>query len=169
GEREQVDADVGADEAEAPGAVLDVAGSGLERLAGERLRVVDRSLRRDPNRRAAGEERARAGAAETVAARGVALDDADPVDRHAEDVDRELRIAGRDALPHRLRRREDLDDAVGRDVDADLLLERIAAGPFEERGDAAAAQQAARLRLGATRGEAVPVGEREALVEDLLE
>ena len=100
---------------------------------------------------------------------GVALDDADPVDRHAEDVDRELRVARRDALAHRLRRREDLDDPVGRDVDADLLLERVAAGPFEERGDAAAAQQAARLRLRAARGEAVPVGEGEALVEDLLE
>ena len=111
------------------------------------LRVLDRALGRDLHRRAAGEERARAGAAEAVAAVGVALDDADLLDRHAEDVDRELRVAGRDALPHRLRRREDLDDAVGRDVDADLLLEDVAAGPFEERRDAAAAQLAARLRL----------------------
>ena len=44
-----------------------------------------------------------------------------------------------------------------------------AAGPLEEGGDAAAAQLAARLRLLAARGEAVPVGERQALVEDLLE
>ena len=55
-------------------------------------------------------------------------------------------------------------------VDGDLLLERVAAGPFEEGRDAAAAQLAARAstRL-APRVEAVPVGERQALVEDLLE
>ena len=52
----------------------------------------------------------------------------------------------------------------------DLLLEDIAAGPFEEGGDAAAAQLAARAStLAAPRREAVPVGERQALVEDLLE
>jgi hypothetical protein len=56
------------------------------------------------------------------------------------------RIAGLDALAHLLRRREDLDEAVGRDVDRDLLLEGDAAGPLEESGDAAAAQLAARLR-----------------------
>src|SRR4029079_4863265 len=92
---------------------------------------------------ALGKARAGAGAAEAVAARAVALDDADLLDRNAEDVDRELGVARRDALPHRLRRREDLDDAVAGDVDADLLLERVAAGPFEEGRDAAAAQHAA--------------------------
>ena len=45
----------------------------------------------------------------------------------------------------------------------------VAAGPFEEGRDAAAAQPAARLRLRAPRVEAVPVGEREPLVQDRLE
>jgi hypothetical protein len=55
-----------------------------------------------------------AGAAEAVGAVGVALQHADAVDRHAEHVDRQLRIAGGDALAHRHRRRGELDEAVGR-------------------------------------------------------
>ena len=45
----------------------------------------------------------------------------------------------------------------------------IAAGPLEEGGDAAAAQLALRFRRVAPGGEAVPVGQRQALVEDLRE
>src|SRR5664280_2184648 len=124
---------------------------------------------REAHRRATREERARAGAAEAVAAIGVALDDADFLERHAEDVDRQLRVAGLDALPHLLRRREDLDEAVRRHVDAHLLFEGVAAGPFQKRGDAAATQQAARFALAPPRRKAVPVGERQALVENFLE
>ena len=103
------------------------------------------------------------------AAIGVALHDADLFDRHAEDVDDQLRIGGRDALPHRHGRSIDLDLAVAGDGDGDALLERIAAGPFQERGEAAPAQLSARAGLGLARGEIVPFGDREALVEHLLE
>ena len=94
GELEQVDAEIGADDRKRPARYSMSAARRLERLGGERLRVLDGALGSDLHRRAAGEERARAGAAEAVAAIGVALDDADLLDRHAEDVDRELRVAG---------------------------------------------------------------------------
>ena len=76
---------------------------GLQRLGGQVLAPCRPCARdADLHRRAAGEERARAGAAEAVAAVGVALHDADLLDRHAEHVDRQLRVAGGDALAHRL-------------------------------------------------------------------
>src|SRR5690606_34807044 len=43
------------------------------------------------------------------------------------------------------------------------------AGPFQEGGQAAAAQPAAGAGFGLARGEAVPVGQRQRLVHDRLE
>src|SRR5690606_32269658 len=169
GELEQADAAIGADDGEARVAVLDVAGGYLESLGGELAGMVDGLPRAALDGRAAGEQRAGARAAEAVGAVGVALDDADAVDRHAEGVDRELGIAGGDALAHRLGGGNDLDVAVRRDAHAHVLLEGVAAGPFEEGGEAAPAQHAAGGRLRRPFLEAVPVGERHALVEDGLE
>ena len=51
-------------------------------------------------------------------------------------------IGGLDPLPHGHGRGIDLDLAGAGDRDGDALLEDIAAGPFQERGEAAAAQLA---------------------------
>ena len=147
GELEEADLAVGADDLEDAFPVFDIRLGHLQLLGGQRLGLLDGALRRDLHRRAAGEQRPGAGAAEAVGEVGVALDDADPVDRHAEHVDGELRVAGGDALAHRLRGGHDLDEAVGGDPDGDPLLEDVAAGPFEEGGDADAAQPAAGTRL----------------------
>ncbi len=129
----------------------------------------DRLLRGVVDRRARGEERARAGAAEAGAAVGIAVDEADLLDRDAEHVDDELRVGGRDPLSHRHRRGVDLDLAGSRHGHRDALLEDVAAGPFEERGKAAPAQPAARARLRLARGEALPLGEIERLLDDAAE
>jgi hypothetical protein len=49
GEREQVDAEIGADHRETAGAILDVAGRGLERLGGEVLGTLHGAARRRPS------------------------------------------------------------------------------------------------------------------------
>ena len=120
GEREQVDADDRCRRCvKRAVAVLDVAGRRLERLA-RRASCACSTVRSDATRTAE---------PPTKSEREPALPKPLPrsvspwtmrilLDRHAEHVDRELRVAGREALAHRLRRREDLDDAVGRDVDA---------------------------------------------------
>ena len=143
GQLEQADAQVGARHVEAAGLVLDVGRRGFQRLGGQVLGVVHRLLRRGADRRAAGEQRARAGAAEAVGPVGVALQHADAIDGHAEHVHRQLGIAGGDALAHGLGGRAQLDEAVGGDIDRHGLGQRIAAGPFQEGGDAAATLLAA--------------------------
>ena len=166
---EQPDAEVGAGDAEAARAVLDVGGRRLQRVGRELPALFDRALGRHAHGRAAGEQRPAAGAAEAVGAVGVALQHADLLQRHAEDVVRQLHVAGGDALAHRHRGRGQLDVAVGGDVHLHRFLERVAAGPLQERGDAAPAQPPARLRRRAARREAAPVGQRQALVEHLRE
>ena len=143
GEIEEADAKVGADDVEAAVAIFDVVRRCFERVGSERLRMLDGALGRDLHRRAAGEQRARPGAAEAVGAIGVALQHANAVDADAEHVDRELCVARCDALAHRLRRRGELDDPFRQHVDRDLLGQRIAAGPLEKRRYAAPAQLAA--------------------------
>jgi hypothetical protein len=103
GQLEQADAEVGAGHGEAAFAVLDVGGRGLQRVGRQGLAFVHRRSRATLHGRAAGEQRARAGAAEAVGAVGVALQHADALDRHAEHVHRQLRVAGGDALAHGLR------------------------------------------------------------------
>ena len=162
GELEQADPAVGARDPEHPFDIFDVRDGRFERVAGEFPPGLDRVLGGVVDRRAGGEQRARAGAAEARASIGVALHDADLVDRHAEDVDDELRVRRRDPLPHRHRRGIDLDLAGAGHRDGDALLEGVAAGPFEERGEAAPAQLAAGPRGGLAAGELVPFGEYPA-------
>jgi hypothetical protein len=71
------------------------------------------------------------------------------LDRHAEHVDHQLRQRGRDALPHLVDGGEHLDHAVGLDLHGDALFQHVAAGPFEEGGDAQAAQLAGALLCAA--------------------
>jgi hypothetical protein len=77
---------------------------------------------------------------------------------------------GCDALAHGLRRREDLDAPSGVTVTLHGLLEGVAAGPLEERGDAAAAELPAGLATP-QRAPRSPFQSASArrLVEDLLE
>ena len=120
------------------------------------------------HRRAANEERARAGAAEARAPVSVPKRDADALDRYAEDIDRKLRERGRQTLPHCLRGRENVDDVltglVGGNRDGHVFGEHIGTGPFDERRHAASAQLALALRRCGTCREAVPVGVLHALV-----
>jgi hypothetical protein len=146
---EEADPPIGARDGERAPGILDVGGRRFERGRGQILRLLDRPLRRHLDRRAADEERPRPRAAEARSAIGIALDDPDLLDRDVEHVDRELREGRREALPHRLRRRKDLDVAVGRDGDGDLLFEHVRAGPLEKRRHAASAQFPARRRLRA--------------------
>ena len=105
---------VGAGDPEDALGIFDVGGGGFQRIAGELAPGRHRRLRGVADGRAGGEERARAGAAEAGAAVGVALDDADLLDRHAEDIDDELGVGGGDPLPHRHGRGIDLDLAGAR-------------------------------------------------------
>ena len=121
GELEEADRAVGAADAKHAIAVLDVGDGRLQFRAAQLLRLLHRALGRHVHRRAADEQRARAGAAEAGAAVGVAQHDADALDRHAEHVDGQLREGGGDALPHGLRRGEDFDLAVALDRHRDAF------------------------------------------------
>ena len=134
---------------EAAGVVLDVGRRRFQRLARPAPCAcsIVRS-RRHLHRRAAGEQRARAGAAEAVGAVGVALQRRGCA-RSARRTrrPRAARSWWRCPAPSPCVADVSSIDAVGRDVaPCTLLLERVAAGPLEEGGDAAAAQLAARLR-----------------------
>jgi hypothetical protein len=91
---------------------------------------------------------------------GVALHDAYLFDRHAEDIDRKLRIRCREALSHRLCSGDDFDSAIAIAIDGDghCLLEHIGARPFEEGRDPAPAQLPAAPGVGRTRVESGPIG-----------
>jgi hypothetical protein len=88
--------------------------AGLQRVGRQFLGLVDRALA-TPTCTAeppVNSEREPA-LPKPLAAVGVALHDADALERHAEHVHRQLRVAGGDALAHGLRGRADLDEAVG--------------------------------------------------------
>ena len=93
---------IGADHRKFTIAVFQILGRHLERLGGEIARMFDRIFASHLHRAAAGKDRTAAGAAETIGAIGIALHDADAVDRHPKNVNRQLRITRHDALPHRL-------------------------------------------------------------------
>ncbi len=150
-EIEESDGPVGAGDAEDAATVVDVAARGFELVRRRVLRFPTVRSAGHVHRRAADEERARAGAAEARAAIGVALDDADLLDGHAENVDGQLRVRRREPLPERLRRRKDFDLVAAFDRDRHTLVEHVGAGPFDERRKAAAAQPAATLRIGGPR------------------
>ena len=168
-ELEEIDAPVGAGDDVFAVGVLEIPGRRFQRPRREVPRRGNRPLGADAHRRSADEQRARAGAAEPRRAVGVALHDPDFLDGHAEDVDRELRVSRGKSLPHRLRRRDDLDAAVAFDGDGHGLLEDIGAGPFEERRHTPTAQPAAAGRFGAPRFEPVPIRERARPIHHLRE
>ena len=90
--------------------------------------------------------------------RGVAGDEPDAVERHAEPFGDQLREAGLVPLALRHGADRDLDDALGLHHHLGLLARRAGRG-VDVVGDADAAAFAARLRLGAAGREAGPVAE----------
>ena len=145
-------------------------GGGLERLGGEALGMVDGALGADLHRRAAGEERARAGAAEAVAAIGVALDDADP-SRSARRTRRRRAARSWSAMPWPI---ACVAEKISMKPSGVTSIETVSskARPLVHSRKVAMPRPRSLprlLRLLAARGEAVPVGERQALVHDLLE
>ena len=139
-------------------------------------------LRRHVERRPADGERARAEGPGAVGhRRRVALDDADLRERHAEARGEDLRERGRVALSvavraeRRLHRARRVDAHLGRLEETGARAEgagelrRRDAGRFDEAGDPDSAQDAARSRRVAPRGEPRVVGEHERTREDARE
>ena len=169
GQLEQADGVVGAGHVKARRRVANVLGRGLQLARRQLPRLRQRVLGARAHGRAAGEQRARAGAAKAVAALGVAQHHAHALDRHVEGVHHQLRQRGGNALAHLVDGGIDLDEAITLDVHGDALLEHVAARPFQEGGDAQATPQPARARLRRARGKAVPVGQRQRLLQHPLE
>ena len=169
GQPGQVDAQVGAGHGEAALAVLQVGRGGFECLCRQLLRLGQGLFAGHAHGRAAGEQRPAAGAAKAVGLVGVALLHADAPGRQPEHVHRQLHVAGGDALAHGHGGAGELDEAVVGERHADALGQCAAAGPLQEGGQAAPAQQAAGGRAGAACLEAGPVGQRQALVHQRLE
>ena len=169
GKLREIDADIGAGDRVAPGGVDKIGGRRFQRFGREITCFVQRFFGRHLQRRAAGEERAARRTAEAHAAVGVALFDADALDRHVEGVHRQLRVARGNALAHGHGGGVDLDEAVGCDVHRHALFEHARTRPLQEGGQAAATQLAARLRRRTARVETGPVGKCEATVHHALE
>ena len=94
---------------------------------------------------------------------GVALDDIDVVERHAEPLGHALREGGLVALPARQRADHDVDLAARLHGDIGALA-RIAAGGFEVTAQSDAAQPFAFLRRGAALLETSPIAELHGAV-----
>ena len=129
--------------------------------------AIARALRNDrlrctPDRRAAHIGRARTAVA--AAGRdqvGVALAQPDQLVRHAEPVSEDLRKRRLVALADGLRAGDQRYRAVGFEADIDVLVRRTA-GALDVVGEAEAAQQSARLAVGAPRREAGNIGRASA-------
>src|SRR4029453_12830017 len=131
-ELEQSDAVIGAGDPERAIDALGFASRGFGLRGSKVLAFVDGACRSDLDRRPTDEQRTRSGTPEAFAAVGVALHDADLLDRDMKHVDGELRERRRQSLAHPLQRRDDLDLLVAAHGDGDLFLEQVDAGPFEE-------------------------------------
>ena len=114
---------VRADDREASGGIVEIAGRGfqmirrlLPRLFVQHVGCADR------HRRTADEQRARADRAHALREIGVALHDPHLLDRYVEGGRHHLRVAGLQPLPHRLRCRMHGHAAVGIDEHARRLL-----------------------------------------------
>ena len=165
GERQRA---IGADDAEAAVLEFDVAGRGLHHHCRHRLGLLDDGIGGAFERIAADMHAARPiSAASDRHFVGVALDEADGVDRHAEPLVHHLRIDGLVALAMRMRAGNDRDGAARIEAEHHLLVEHR--GLFQEIADAAAAQLAVLLRFRGAFGITVPVRELQALVHDVRE
>ena len=98
---------------------------------------------------------------------GVALHEADVLERHAEPFGGHLRIDGGVALTMRMGAGKDGEHAARIESQHHTIVEHC--GFLEKIADAAAAQLAVLLRLGGAFLEAVPVGDLQALVHDMDE
>ena len=164
-EREQP---IGALDAEDAGFELDVRRIRFQQLAGDPFAFEYHFVGREPQRRTAGVHAAlgiSATAMEHLA--GVPLDETHLAVRHAEPLGRHLRERRLVALPGRQRAGVQRERAVLRHADLHAL--RLAAGALAVHREADASALAAPLALGAPASEALPVGERERLVEHRFE
>ena len=93
---------------------------------------------------------------------GVALHEADVLERHAEPFGHHLRVDGLVALAVRVRAGDDGEHAARIEAQHHAVVEHR--GFFEEIADAAAAQLAVLLQFRRALGKTVPVGELEAFV-----
>jgi hypothetical protein len=120
--------------------------------------ALDHQVRSVADRHALRRQGARAaGTAAPFELGGIALDDADLVERNAKAVVDQLRVGGLVALTVRLRADHDADRAVVLERDLGRLL-RVAHGRFDVVGHADAAPQPPRRRISLALGEAAPVG-----------
>ena len=158
GERDDVDAAIGADDGEAAVGEGDVGERRFQRLGRGLLAFVDHRIGGEQDRLAFGIQAARAaGAAADRDRVGVALADADLVAVDAEPVGGQLHIGGLVPLAGRLRADIDIDEAVIGETDF-RAFGRIAAGRFQVVGQADAAPLAAlrRRRRGGRRSRRSP-------------
>ena len=147
----------------------DVFGGGFQLFGRQGFAECNGFFGADLNGRSPGEQRTRAGAAKTVHPVGVAHQDAHFGNVDTETVNHELRQRGLNALAHRVDGGHHVDEAICANRHLDVFFQRIAAGPFEEGGDAQAAPFALGARRRRARAESVPVGQWQRLVHHMLE
>ena len=145
--------------------VLDVRGRGFQSLGRQVARDIHGALGRHANRCTAREQGPAGGTAKAVGAVGVALQHTNAVRGQAKNVVGQLHIAGGNALAHGHGGAGEFNVTVGCELDADGFIQGIAAGPFQESGQAAPAQASACTRLGSTRLKARPVRQHQPLVQ----
>ncbi len=159
------DRTVGPDDGEAPAREFDIGGSRLHDEAGDLLAAGDDLRTRLDHGRAARHHRARpAGAAADEQGIAVALQQPDAVEGDAEPVDQDLSQGRGMALAVVERAGDHRQRAVRLEADAAHFLRRRRRH-FEIAADAAAAQLAVRAALLLTLRKALPIGERQRLVE----
>ncbi len=165
----QGDRSVGASNHEPSIAKFDIGGRGFEHLGGELLAFLDDELGGLHCRAAAHHRRARAtGAGAEHQLVGIALQQPDLLERHAELRREHLRHRRGVALAVVERAGDDGDVAVGFEAQPAHLLGRRRRD-FEIVADADAAQLAAGLALGLAGGAAVDIGELQRLVQESAE
>ena len=162
---EQRDRAVGADDCEIPVGEDDVGVRRFQRLRRDALALVDDRVGGAPDRRAAhiGGARAAMAAAHRDQV-GIALPQPDQRVGNAEPVGEDLRKRRLVALADGLRAGDQRHAAVDLEADIDVFVRR-AAGALDVVGEAEAAQHAARLAVGAPRGEAGDIGPRQRAIE----
>ena len=146
GDRGQRQRAVGADDVEAAVLELEVAGRRFQHHRRHRLGLLDDGVGGALERVAADMHAARAvGAAPDRHLVGVALDEADDLERHAEPFVHHLRVDGLVALAVRMGAGKDRERAARIEAHHHAVVEDR--GFFEEIADAAAAQLAVLLRF----------------------
>ena len=164
----QADAHVCAFNLEAPGQVLDVLDRGLQRAGGHGADMLHGALCAHLDRRATDKDRARPGAAKTLAKVGVARHHPHLLKRYVKHVHHQLRQRGCNALPHAVHGRKHLNDTVRQYRDRHAFFKDIAAGPLQKSGNTQPTPFALARRLSLPSSKPIPVGKRQALVQHVL-